>query len=98
MLLTSTKDLPAFPRKIISLVPSQTELLDYLGLQKEVIGITKFCVYPADWLKTKTSIGGTKNVNIQKVQQLKPDLIAGSCLHLVTLIIFLNHFHCSVMS
>lgn len=61
MLLTSKKDLPAFPRKIIFLVPSQTELLDYLGLQREVIGITKFCVQPADWLKTKISIGGTKN-------------------------------------
>ena len=78
MLLTSTKDLPSFPQKIISLVPSQTELLAYLGLQNEVIGITKFCVHPADWLKTKIKIGGTKNVNIPKVQQLKPDLIIGN--------------------
>ena len=78
MLLTSTKDLPAFPNKIISLVPSQTELLHYLGLQNEVIGITKFCVHPAEWFKNKIKIGGTKNVNIQKVQQLKPDLIIGN--------------------
>jgi len=78
MLLTSTKDLPAYPRKIISLVPSQTELLHYLGLQNEIIGITKFCVHPAEWFKNKIKIGGTKNVNIQKMKQLKPDLIIGN--------------------
>ena len=63
------------PFRIVSLVPSQTELLHHLGLEKEVVGITKFCVHPAQWFKTKTRIGGTKNVDIQKVKELQPDII-----------------------
>ncbi len=64
-----------FPKRIISLVPSQTELLADLGLDEEVIGITKFCVHPAHWYRTKTRIGGTKTVNIALVNSLQPDLI-----------------------
>ena len=60
---------------IISLVPSQTELLYDLGLQDEVIGITKFCVHPLKWFKNKTRIGGTKKLNIDKIKSLHPDLI-----------------------
>lgn len=63
------------PKKIISLVPSITELLFELKLEEETIGITKFCVHPAEWLKTKEIIGGTKNINIKKIIALKPDLI-----------------------
>jgi ABC-type Fe3+-hydroxamate transport system substrate-binding protein len=63
------------PKRIISLVPSQTELLHDLGLNDEVIGITKFCVHPQSWFKNKTRVGGTKNVNIDKIISLKPDLI-----------------------
>jgi len=61
--------------RIVSLVPSQTELLHDLGLESEVIGITKFCVHPATWHKNKTRIGGTKHVNLPLIHQLKPDLI-----------------------
>ncbi|MBS1627029.1 MAG: ABC transporter substrate-binding protein [Bacteroidetes bacterium] len=67
--------LPTTPKRIISLVPSQTELLFDLGLNEEVIGITKFCVHPQNWLQQKTKIGGTKNINIQKIKDLQPDLI-----------------------
>ena len=63
------------PKRIVSLVPSQTELLHHLGLDNEVIGITKFCVHPNDWFKTKTRIGGTKNVNLDTIKALQPDLI-----------------------
>jgi len=63
------------PRRIISLVPSQTELLAYFGLHEEVVGITKFCIHPDEWFRTKTRVGGTKNVNFNKIEQLKPDLI-----------------------
>ena len=63
------------PQRIISLVPSQTELLFDLGLGDRVVGITKFCVRPAAWYQSKTRIGGTKTVNIPKVLSLKPDLI-----------------------
>ena len=75
MIITSTKYFNAPPKKIISLVPSQTELLHYLGLEKEVIGITKFCVHPEEWFKNKTRIGGTKNINIDVIKKLRPDLI-----------------------
>jgi ABC-type Fe3+-hydroxamate transport system substrate-binding protein len=57
------------------LVPSQTELLAYLGLEEEVIGITKFCVHPQKWFHEKTWIGGTKNLNLEKIEELSPDLI-----------------------
>lgn len=63
------------PKRIVSLVPSQTELLAYLGLEEEVVGITKFCVHPKNWLKTKATVGGTKKINIEKVIALKPDII-----------------------
>ncbi|MES1222141.1 MAG: helical backbone metal receptor [Bacteroidota bacterium] len=67
--------LSEIPSKIISLVPSQTELLHTLGLDKEVIGITKFCIQPKQWLAQKTKVGGTKNLNLSLIQQLSPDLI-----------------------
>ena len=63
------------PTRIISLVPSQTELLFYLGLDKEVVGITKFCIHPAEWFKTKARVGGTKKIDLEKIKQLQPDLI-----------------------
>lgn len=63
------------PKKIISLVPSITELLYDLRLDDEVTGITKFCLHPAAWFRTKTKIGGTKNINIKKIKELQPDLI-----------------------
>jgi len=68
-------NLPSTPKRIISIVPSQTELLFDLGLDKEVIGITKFCIHPADKFKTATKIGGTKQLNIDLIKQLNPDLI-----------------------
>ncbi|MDL5050206.1 helical backbone metal receptor [Oscillatoria amoena NRMC-F 0135] len=66
------------PQRIISLVPSQTELLADLGLESRVVGITKFCVRPAGWLKSKTVVGGTKKFNIDVIRSLKPDLIIGN--------------------
>ncbi len=63
------------PERIVSLVPSQTELLFDLGLAEAVIGITKFCIHPEQWFRTKTRIGGTKTVDLEKVKQLQPDLI-----------------------
>jgi ABC-type Fe3+-hydroxamate transport system substrate-binding protein len=73
--LNATLKLEIMPKKIVSIVPSQTELLHYLGLEEEVVGITKFCTHPNDWFKHKCRVGGTKNVNIEKVKQLNPDLI-----------------------
>jgi len=64
-----------FPQRIISLVPSQTELLFYLGLHDRVVGVTKFCVHPQEWVNQKIKVGGTKQVNIEVVKELRPDLI-----------------------
>jgi len=66
---------PLSPSRIVSLVPSQTELLYDLGLNEKVVGITKFCVHPDEWFRTKTRVGGTKKVNIDIIRQLSPDLI-----------------------
>lgn len=63
------------PKRIVSLVPSQTELLFDLGLENEVVGITKFCIHPDIWFRSKTRVGGTKNVNFDKISELTPDLI-----------------------
>ena len=61
--------------KVISLVPSITETLHALGLDEEVVGITKFCVHPKQWFESKIRIGGTKNLDIQKIRDLHPTLI-----------------------
>lgn len=63
------------PKRIVSIVPSQTELLYDLGLDDEVVGITKFCIHPQQWYRTKTRVGGTKNLHIEKIKSLRPDLI-----------------------
>ena len=63
------------PVRIVSLVPSQTELLFDLGLEKSIVGITKFCVHPSHFLKEKTKVGGTKNPNFEKIKDLNPDII-----------------------
>lgn len=70
--------IPSPPQRIISLVPSLTELLHSLDLAHEVIGITKFCVHPDQWFRSKTRIGGTKNVNVELVKSLQPDLVIAS--------------------
>ncbi|HEY4109022.1 helical backbone metal receptor [Puia sp.] len=73
--LGRTVFLPQTPRRIISLVPSQTELLYTLGLADAVVGITKFCIHPESWFHTKTRVGGTKAVDRARVDALQPDLI-----------------------
>jgi ABC-type Fe3+-hydroxamate transport system substrate-binding protein len=70
--------LSALPSRIISLVPSQTELLFDLGLENEVVGITKFCIHPKDKVNHVSRIGGTKKFDFDKIDQLKPDLIIGN--------------------
>lgn len=61
--------------KLVSLVPSVTALLYTLELEQEVTGITRFCVHPQTWFRTKTRVGGTKTLNIEKINALQPDLI-----------------------
>jgi ABC-type Fe3+-hydroxamate transport system substrate-binding protein len=63
------------PKRIISIVPSQTELLFDLGLSEQIVGITKYCIHPADQISQVTKIGGTKQLDIAKIHSLRPDLI-----------------------
>jgi len=65
----------SFPKRIISVVPSQTELLHYLGLEEETIGITRFCIHPNSWYGSKKRIGGTKDLHIEEIKSLHPDLV-----------------------
>jgi ABC-type Fe3+-hydroxamate transport system substrate-binding protein len=62
-------------KRIVSTVPSQSEFLFDLGLENEVIGITKFCIHPKNWFESKQKIGGTKNLYLEKIASLNPDLI-----------------------
>ncbi|WP_303312021.1 helical backbone metal receptor [Hymenobacter sp. BT730] len=66
------------PRRIISLVPSQTELLFELGLGEQVVGVTKFCLHPAQARQQATIIGGTKDFHFDRIAALQPDLIIGN--------------------
>ncbi|TCD00010.1 cobalamin-binding protein [Pedobacter frigidisoli] len=66
------------PKRIISIVPSQTELLFDLGLDQEIIGLTKFCIHPIEKFAERTKVGGTKKLNIDLIKDLKPDLIIGN--------------------
>ena len=61
--------------KIISLVPSLTELLVDLGLEENIVGVTKFCIHPKNLRKDKVVVGGTKNINLEKIKTLQPNFI-----------------------
>ena len=63
------------PKRIVSLVPSQTELLADLGLSDRVVGITRFCVHPEGWRNEKTVVGGTKQLSDDAIEALAPDLV-----------------------
>lgn len=73
-----TVAVPFPPQRIVSLVPSQTELLYDLGAGERVRGITKFCVHPQLWFRTKTRVGGTKQLHFDRIHALQPDLIIGN--------------------
>lgn len=62
-------------QRIISLVPSLTELLIDLGLKDQLIGRTRFCVHPEEEVKDVEIVGGTKNPNLEKIIELEPDFI-----------------------
>jgi ABC-type Fe3+-hydroxamate transport system substrate-binding protein len=67
--------LEELPKRIVSLVPSQTELLVDLGLEDHIVGVTKFCEHPKHLRQQKTVVGGTKQVNFDKIKALQPDII-----------------------
>jgi ABC-type Fe3+-hydroxamate transport system substrate-binding protein len=67
--------LASIPSKIVSVVPSLTELLYTLKLNKQVTGITKFCIHPQEWFLSKPKIGGTKTLDIGRIREIAPHLI-----------------------
>jgi ABC-type Fe3+-hydroxamate transport system substrate-binding protein len=69
---------PQRPQRIISLVPSQTELLLDLELEAKIVGRTKFCIHPPDKVAQIPSVGGTKQFNFDLIDQLQPDLLLGN--------------------
>jgi ABC-type Fe3+-hydroxamate transport system substrate-binding protein len=73
-----TITLNAAPQRIVSLVPSLTELLYVLALEREVVGITKFCVHPEEWRAQKEIVGGTKKLHLERIAALRPDLIVAN--------------------
>jgi len=70
--------LQEIPQRIVSLVPSITELLVDMGLEENIVGVTKFCVHPKHLKKSKPLIGGTKSVKTTIINELKPDIIFAS--------------------
>lgn len=73
--LNRSLKLEKIPQRIVSLVPSQTELLVDMGLREKIVGITKFCVHPEALRKEKEVVGGTKKVHFNRIKALHPDLI-----------------------
>lgn len=76
--LGHTIQLNAYPQRIVSLVPSQSELLWDLGLQERIAGITKFCIHPEIMHKSISGVGGTKTLKLDHIRALHPDLIIGN--------------------
>ena len=68
-------DLESPPARIVSLVPSWTETLFALGLGERVVGVTKFCVAPAERVESLRKVGGTKNPDLRTIATLAPDLV-----------------------
>ena len=65
------------PKRIVSLVPSQTELLHNLGVMDYLVGRTKFCVHPNE-IQTIPVVGGTQQINRERLLEVKPDLVIGN--------------------
>jgi ABC-type Fe3+-hydroxamate transport system substrate-binding protein len=71
-------ELKSVPKRIVSIVPSQSELIWDLGLQNELVGITRFCIHPNEMFSGVERVGGTKKLDLDKIRSLKPDLIIGN--------------------
>lgn len=65
------------PERIVSLCPSQTETLIAFGLGTRVVGRTRFCIHPAEAVRDIRSVGGTKEIKMDRLASLQPDLIIG---------------------
>ncbi len=71
----TTHHFVSLPKRIVSLVPSTTETLYALGLGDSIVGVTRYCVHPTKALQEKVIVGGTKQCNIDRILDLKPDVV-----------------------
>lgn len=62
-------------RRIVSLVPSTTETAFALGAGERLVGVTRFCVRPAEALQRCSTVGGTKSPRLESIRELEPDLV-----------------------
>lgn len=69
-------DIPSSPRRIVSLAPSITEVLFALGLDREVVGVTRLSTYP-EGARSKPRVGTFINISLERVVALNPDLVIG---------------------
>jgi ABC-type Fe3+-hydroxamate transport system substrate-binding protein len=70
--------LPHVPRKVVSIVPSQSEFIWDIGGKDQLAGITKFCIHPEKMFREIRRVGGTKNLNLSLIRQIQPDIIIGN--------------------
>ncbi|MCB0410474.1 MAG: ABC transporter substrate-binding protein [Flavobacteriales bacterium] len=70
--------IPEKVNRIVSLVPSQSEFLWEMGLSDKLVGISKFCIHPDEMYRNTMRVGGTKQINIETIKELNPDLIIGN--------------------
>ncbi|MFA5316523.1 MAG: cobalamin-binding protein [Dehalococcoidales bacterium] len=76
----NTVSISRMPEKIVSLAPSNTEIVYALGLQDKLVAVTEHCDYPEE-AKSKPKIGGFSSVDIEKVVALQPDLVLATSRH-----------------
>src|SRR4030042_2179968 len=87
----------AVPQRVVSLAPSNTEILFALGLADKVVGVTEYCNYP-EAAKTKPKVGGFSTVDIEKVVSLRPDLVLATRIHDKTIIPSLENLGITVVA
>jgi iron complex transport system substrate-binding protein len=88
--------LPALPQRIVSLSPSNTEIVFALGLGDRLVGNTTYCNYP-EAAKTVTKVGGFSDVDIEKVVSVKPDLILAANIHVAKVLPSLQQLGIPIM-
>ena len=86
----------AEPQKIVSLAPSNTEIVYALGLEDRLVGVTTYCDYP-EAAKDKPKIGGFTTVDIEKVLEIQPDLILAANIHISEIVPVLEGFDLTVL-
>jgi len=95
--LGRTVNIEKVPQRIVSLAPSNTEILYALGLEDRLVGVTEFCNYP-EAAKAKPKIGGFTTVDIERVVSLEPDVILAANIHGETVIPALENVGLTVLA